>query len=334
MKLSYFPFAKPFLMVMLFAMCLQLSPKKIFSQTPDNSSKSNKPKKDTKKPDKIVTKNTEKSPKTIIVIDAGHGGDDPGKPKGKATYKHEKDLNLAISLKLGKYITQNIPNVEVFYVRSGDRAVSLADRTDFANNKKADLFVSVHCNSNQNTKIDGAEVHVYGTPLEASVKLAELIKTEFSQKLKRKFRGVFDNKERGHNLYVLQYVDMPSVLIECGYMSNPKEEQFLNTEKGQNLIASGIYRAIKNYLAIPDIKEKEKSKTLYKVQILATDKPVSLENKRFEELGEKVEVIEIDNGKYRYKYLIGHEYTQERADELAQKVKKLGFKDAFVIQME
>ncbi len=272
--------------------------------------------------------------KKIVVIDAGHGGEDPGKPKGKAIYKHEKDLNLIIAQKLGAYLTQNIANIEVYYVRSTDRFVSLADRTDFANSKKADLFISVHCNSNPNTKITGTEVHVYGSPLDASVKLAELMKKEFSEKLKRKFRGIVDNKERGHNLYVLQYVDMPSILVECGYMSNPEEEKYLNTEKGQDLMASAMYRAIKAYLQIPNIQDKEKRKTVYKVQLLATEKPISAENKRFEELEEKVEIIETENGKYRYKYLIGHEYTQERAEELAKKVEKAGFKGAFVVQVE
>jgi N-acetylmuramoyl-L-alanine amidase len=272
-------------------------------------------------------------PKTIIVIDAGHGGEDPGKPKGKAIYKHEKDINLAIALKLGKYITQNIPNAEVYQVRTTDRTVSLADRMDFANGKKADLFISIHCNSNPNAQVNGTEIHVYGAPLDASVKLAEIMKKEFSEKLKRKFRGIVDNAERGHNLYVLQYADMPSVLVECGYMSNPEEEKFLNNDKSQNLMASAIYRGIKSYLQIPNIREKEKQKAVFKVQLMATEKPLPAESKRFEELEEKVEIIETD-GKYRYKYLIGHEYSQERAEELAKKVSKLGFKGAFVVQVE
>ncbi len=299
--------------------------------------------KKTEKPQKNITKKQlEKDiakikeaniPKSIIVIDAGHGGEDPGKPKGKTVFKHEKDLNLSIALKLGKYITQNIPNAEVLYVRTGDRTVSLADRMDFANSKKADLFVSIHCNSNPSPQINGTEIHVYGSPLDASVKLAEIMKKEFTEKVKRKFRGIIHNKERGHNLYVLQYAEMPSVLVECGYMSNPEEEKFLNNEKSQNIIASAIYRSIKTYLQIPNIREQEKQKSVFKVQLMATDKPLPAESKRFAELEEKVEIIETD-GKYRYKYLIGNEYTQEGAEALAKKVEKLGFKGAFVVQVE
>ncbi|TAE73599.1 MAG: N-acetylmuramoyl-L-alanine amidase [Bacteroidetes bacterium] len=274
-----------------------------------------------------------KQERLIVIIDPGHGGNDPGKPKGKANLAHEKDLNLEISFKIGKYIKQNIPNIDVYYTRSTDKFVSLQDRVELANDKKADLFISVHCNSNKNKAVNGVEAHIYNLSMPASKKIADLCITELQKGAKRQSRGVIDAKMRGRNLYVTQYTTMPSVLIEFGYMSNNNEEKYLNNEENQNILASSIYRAVKKYFQSKAPVENRSK--YYRVQLLATNKLLSSEAKVFEDLEIKVDIYEDEkNPKARYKYVVGREYDLERAEALAKKVAELGFKNAFVVKIE
>jgi N-acetylmuramoyl-L-alanine amidase len=270
--------------------------------------------------------------KFIIVIDAGHGGNDPGKPKGKNNYAHEKDLNLEIAFKIGKYITQNLPNISVFYTRTKDEYVSLQERVDFANHKKADLFLSVHCNSNENKQIHGVEAHVYNLDMPASLHFAKLALEELTKGAKRKSRGIIDAKSRGKNLYVTQYANMPSVLIEFGFMTNANEEKYLNNPANQDILASAVYRAVKKYFQKPMFENRTK---YYRVQLMASNKLLSSESKVFEDLEIKVDIFEDENNpKAKYKYVVGREYTLERAEALAKKVAELGFKGAFVVKIE
>ena len=97
--------------------------------------------------------------KKIIVLDAGHGGQDLG-AVGKNS--KEKDIVLAITLKVGEYIEQNMPEVQVIYTRKTDVFIPLHERTNIANNNNADLFVSVHANSNPNTRPYGTETFAIG----------------------------------------------------------------------------------------------------------------------------------------------------------------------------
>ncbi len=94
-----------------------------------------------------------------VVIDAGHGGKDPG-ALGK--YSKEKDIALAVALKTGGYITQNFSDVKVIYTRSADKFIPLHKRGDIANENKADLFISIHCNANNSSSIYGTETYVLG----------------------------------------------------------------------------------------------------------------------------------------------------------------------------
>ncbi len=274
-----------------------------------------------------------KQEKYVVVIDAGHGGTDPGKPKGKVNLAHEKDLNLEISFKIGKYIKQNMPNVDVYYTRSIDQFVSLQDRVELANKKDADLLISVHCNSNKNASIHGVEAHIYNLSMPASKKIANLVLDELQKGAKRKSRGVVDAKMRGRNLYVTQYANMPSVLIEFGYMSNQNEEKYLNNDENQNILASAVYRGVKKYFQ--NAAPSENRSKYYRVQLLATNKLLSSEAKIFEDLEIKVDIYENpENTKAKYKYVVGREYDLERAEALAKKVAELGFKNAFVVKIE
>ncbi len=95
----------------------------------------------------------------VVVIDAGHGGKDPG-ASGK--YSKEKDIALSVALKTGSYIKENFPNVKVIYTRTTDKFIPLHKRGDIANKNNADLFISIHCNANPSSKIYGAETYVLG----------------------------------------------------------------------------------------------------------------------------------------------------------------------------
>ena len=224
-----------------------------------------------------------------IVIDPGHGGKDPGTMGTKRYNKYEKDIALSVSLILGKYISNTFPDIDVVYTRKKDVFLELNERTEIANNLKADLFISIHCDGFTNSSASGASVFVMGmsklkanldvamrenaaiylednykkkydgfdpksiesyivfnlmqnTYLEQSLQLAEEIDIEFSTRANRKSRGV-----KQAPFYVISRTNMPSILIECGFLTNPSEEDFLQSHLGQDYIASAIFRAFKNY---------------------------------------------------------------------------------------
>ena len=224
----------------------------------------------------------------IVVLDAGHGGKDPGAIGKKSK---EKDITLKIVTKVGHYLTENTKNVKVIYTRTTDVFVPLEERADIANKNKADLFVSVHVNATSNKSVHGAQTYVMGLHksednLKLAVKensailyednytekyqgydpnspetyiimslfqsayrdmsldLAEKIQNQFKDRAGRRDMGV---KQAG--FLVLWQTTMPSVLIEVGFITNKSEEAYLNTEYGQDIIASAIYRAIRDYLA-------------------------------------------------------------------------------------
>ncbi len=268
-----------------------------------------------------------------LVLDPGHGGSDPGKPRGSTDRLHEKDINLLISLKIGDYIKENLPNVKVLYTRTKDEYLSLQDRAEFANRNKADFFISIHANSSSRASIQGTETHIYHHQQAASKRLATLIEEEFKLKAARKSRGVIDAAQRGHNLYLTQYTNMPSVLVEVGYLTNPQEEAYLNSTQGQAIIASAVFRAFRTFVQTPIPAENRT--TYYRVQIMASLQPVDVANSPFAKLEERVyEQIFPNVEKYKYKYLIGKEYDLQRARLLQKKIVDMGFKDAFVARFD
>jgi len=233
----------------------------------------------------------------VIVIDAGHGGKDPG-CHGKV--HQEKDVALAVALKLGNFIETNFKDVKVIYTRSTDVFIELQERAAIANRAKADLFISIHCNSacvrDKKLKrdvcrenVNGVETFVMGvkneqgnlniakrensaillednyvekyegfdpnsdesyiimsmfadTYLDHSLSFATKIQKQYCQKAGRCDRGV-----KRASLWVLWRTYMPSVLTEIGYLTNPEEEHFLGSDKGQTYIASGLFRAFREY---------------------------------------------------------------------------------------
>lgn len=252
-----------------------------------------------------------------VVIDAGHGGKDPG--CNGVTFK-EKDISLAVALRLGKLIEEKCPDVKVIYTRKTDVFIELEERAQIANRSKADLFISIHCNAagkpvmikdkktgkmrpktytnkkGKRVAVEtinpvpfGSETYVMGLKNEEgkmkvaqrensaillednyeqkyegfdpeseesyiimsnytsayviqSAQLGLKIQSEYSKKAGRVDKGV-----HRQSIWVLWRTAMPSVLTEIGYLTNPLEEQFLGSEKGQNYIAASIFNGFRKF---------------------------------------------------------------------------------------
>lgn len=320
--------------------------------------------------------------KFVVVLDAGHGGKDPGRPT-KYGYK-EKDIALSIVLKLGKQLEKQ-QDIEVIYTRKSDKFLELYERAAIANKADADLFVSVHCNAHH-TQAYGSETYVIGLHVEnanfnvakqenevifleddyeknyegfdpnspesligltlmqedyldQSIMLASLVQNKFTNKLKRKNRGV---KQAG--FWVLHNTYMPSVLVETGFITNKKEGDYLNSAKGKAQMANSIYEAIIEYkssLNINDedyiVKSEEEEANMtsdliypditFKVQIAAGRRKLETEPFNFNGLDD---ISRQKNGKmYHYFYGETSNYTEilRRKSFAAKK----GYSSCFVV---
>lgn len=266
----------------------------------------------------------QRKPLHTIIIDAGHGGRDEGAP-GK--YSFEKNISLAIALKLQQQVNEEMPDINIVMTRTTDTYPSLYDRADLANKSKGDLFISIHCNSAdpiRHSEFTGYKTETYyrgkgsnrkkytrkvrqyrywSTPnpakgtetyiwaahkneakevamreneslyldsttstqmqdfdpespqkrilytlktqqyFERSASLALTVEDEFI-KVGRVSR---EARQRQVGIWVLQATAMPSVLIETGYISNPEEEDYLNSETGQTELVDAIVKALKRY---------------------------------------------------------------------------------------
>ncbi len=257
----------------------------------------------------------------------------------------EKELNLLIAKELGGYLEKYLQNVRVMYTRTNDIYPSLDDRVAMANKNKADYFISIHCNGNDNKRVKGTETHVHTMRLTKSVQLAREIEKQFSKRAGRKSRGVKDMKDLKHTLQVLKYTNMTSVLVECGFLTNTKEANYLNTTYGQEIIASAIFRAfrttiIKEFPKINFVQrkkvqntEKKTSSQYYCIQIMSSILPINEEDKSFKRLKMNVHRKELNTkNAYKYIYLVGNFSTQEEAKNALNQIKKRGFTDAIVVK--
>src|SRR5579872_270838 len=215
-----------------------------------------------------------------IVIDPGHGGHDTGTigPTGLM----EKDLCLDVALRLGKLIEQRLPSDEIVYTRQNDKYVGLEQRTAIANEAKADLFVSIHANSSDDASVSGIETYYLnfnGSPQAMEVaarenataqssvhdlqdlvtKIAENEKVEESRDLAADIQDslaasmrVTNHPERNRGVrkapfVVLVGADMPSVLAEISFISNPADEQWLKKPENRQRAADGLFHGIERY---------------------------------------------------------------------------------------
>ncbi|MCG6187628.1 N-acetylmuramoyl-L-alanine amidase family protein [Maribellus maritimus] len=223
---------------------------------------------------------------SIIVIDAGHGGKDPGAVVGTA---REKDIVLDISLKLGAYIKSSFPDAKVIYTRDKDIFVPLYRRAEIANRNDADLFISIHANYVSARSVQGAETFVLGQHrsednLEVAKKensvillednysttyedfdpnssesyiMFEMIQDEYLEQsvmlasvIQDQFREVakrYDRSVKQAGFLVLRETTMPSVLVEAGFLSHQSERNYLLSESGRDNIANSIFKAFKEY---------------------------------------------------------------------------------------
>jgi N-acetylmuramoyl-L-alanine amidase len=296
-----------------------------------------------------VHKDDPKRKVRIIVIDPGHGGKDPG---CNGVSCKEKDVALAVSLKFGKLIEENIKDVKVIFTRKTDVFVELEDRAKIANDNNADLFISIHCNAagkavmikdkktgkmrpktfknskgktivveTANPEPFGSETYVMGLKNEeGKMKVAQRENSAMllEDNYESKYQGFDPNSEESYiimsnytssyviqsaglalkiqeqyfkkagrvdkgvhrqSIWVLWRTSMPSVLTEIGYLTNPQEEKFLGSEKGQTYLAACLFRAFRKYK-----DEQEGIKKTYNDDI---ENQVPLENENYKIASEK-----------------------------------------------
>lgn len=282
-----------------------------------------------------------------ILIDPGHGGSDPGHEAADKNLLPEKDLTLKIALKFGAYLSERLENVTVLYTRTDDRYPTLDERVNMANSKKVDYFISVHINGSPNTDIKGTETHVHSMSSKKSVKLARAFENEFKTRAGRKSRGVKDSDDREHSLQVLKFTEMTSVLVECGFMTNVSEANYLNTAEGQDVIASALFRAMRGHLqeTHPGIsftkkaaKTEKDSNTAasaeksYSVQIMSSKEWLDTEKGSFKNLKHAVSRSQVSQTGYRYKYFSGAFSSKSEAEAYCNELKKNGFPDSIVVE--
>lgn len=321
-----------------------------------------------------------------VVIDPGHGGRDPGAQGSKS---NEKDIVLAVGLKLGQYIEENFDDVKVIYTRTTDEFIPLHERAEIANKNHADLFISLHANADPNGKAIGTETFAMGLHknesnlevaklensviylednyetayqgfdpnkvesyivfemlqeiyLEQSLNFASHVQKQFKERARRVDRGV---KQAG--FLVLWQTSMPSVLVEMGYITHSREEDYLNSTQGQEYIASAIYRAFKEYkktiesksnyeievdtINQPRVYSREFNKigsdsAFFHVQISASSSPVEPTNPIFFNY---TDIIELQSNNM-YKYAVG-KFTDYKQARQHLKTVQYQFPDAFLI---
>jgi N-acetylmuramoyl-L-alanine amidase len=216
-----------------------------------------------------------------IVVDPGHGGHDTGTigPTGLM----EKDLCLDVALRLGKIIAQRLPGADIVYTRSDDTFIPLEERTNIANQAKADLFISIHANSSHDKEARGIETYylnLKGSPeamevaarenassqegvhdledlvkkiarnekIDESREFAEDIQDSLAKRIQKSARTVRNRGVRKAPFVVLIGADMPSILTEVSFLSNPSDEKLLKKPEYRQRVAEGLYQGIASYL--------------------------------------------------------------------------------------
>jgi len=221
-----------------------------------------------------------------VVIDAGHGGHDPG-CLGKKS--QEKNVALAVALQVGQLISEQNPDIKIIFTRKSDVFVELYRRAQIANSNHADVFISIHCNAAENKTAHGVETYVMGlskTEANAAVAKKENAAILLEKNYENNYEGfdpsspesniIFslyttaylknsaslaakvqsnlvdctkfvDRKVQQAGYWVLYKVAMPSILIELGFLSNPEEEEYLIVPDNQTLMAQAIANAFTSY---------------------------------------------------------------------------------------
>lgn len=304
----------------------------------------------------------------VVVLDAGHGGSDIGAPGPNS---REKDINKAVTDKVGSLLKEKRKNVKIVYTRSRDRFVSLRDRCRIANNEGADLFVSIHCDaSDANPSAFGSTVFIpqhkrsldtvtgrssgvieseddnSANPvyldssdpavkfiLDESLRAAKLISKELVNTAGRDSRGV-----QRRDFFVLEFTTMPAVLIELDFICNSEREAFLTSKEGQDRLAKAIVNALDTYIdkhATPPKKSNGKKKSPQPAADETIYKIQFLTSGR--KLAEtpanmkSLSPVEYYVENNTYKYTYGSTTSMSEAIKILKEVKTL-FPDAFIIK--
>ena len=224
-----------------------------------------------------------------VVIDAGHGGVDPG-ALGKKS--QEKNINFNVSKRLGELIKEAYPEVKIIYTRTTDVKIPLARRADIANKANANLFISIHSNASKNRNANGCQTFTLGAGSDAEAKAAAMYENEVilsEENFEETYKG-FDPRSsesyiifelmRSHDMemsvklaemvqrgmvkgtalndrgvssagfLVLHRTVMPSILVELGFISNSKDESVIASKEGQEKLARGIFNGFAEYYAL------------------------------------------------------------------------------------
>ncbi|MFA5574181.1 MAG: N-acetylmuramoyl-L-alanine amidase [Brumimicrobium sp.] len=324
-----------------------------------------------------------------VVIDPGHGGKDPG---AHGTFANEKNIVLDIGLRLGEYIKSKYPEINVIYTREKDVFVRLEDRAKIANDNHADLFISIHANAaspaaygtetyvlglhrtksqeeiakRENSTIffeDGATASkdfelspdaIIARQIQLSVFLNQSIDVASKVQAHFKALGRHDRGVKQAGFLVLYHATMPSMLIEIGFITNPEEEKFMNSEAGKIKLANAIFRGFQEYkaeieginilvedgkgyeesleevrsIASTSIVNNEKKGAVYfKVQIETSRTELPLNSSRFKNIN-----VQQYKDEGLFKYTTGaFENDFDSASRYKDQMKEIGFKYAFVV---
>lgn len=312
----------------------------------------------------------------VIVLDAGHGGDDPG---NLGSGLQEKVIALDVTKRVGELLSKH-REVKVIYTRTDDTFVKLRERARIANDAKADLFVSIHCNSVGTPHAHGTETFVLGLNRQAenlnvvknenavilleedyeehyagfdpndpasfatsllvqedylddSIEAAAIVQKDLTANIKLRNRGVKEG-----NLAVLRLSYMPSILIEIGFLTNPKEAKFLSSSRGKEKTAQSIYQSLyayvksrdKNFSRITEnaiTPEPADDSVHFKVQISASSRDLDTTPQNFKGLRN---VSKVKSGMI-IRYYAGDTASYQEIKQVQRDVLDKGFDGAFIV---
>ena len=279
-------------------------------------------------------------PIKVVVLDAGHGGNDPGAIG--ITGVKEKDITLILALKVGKMLETFYPNVKVIYTRTTDVFIPLNRRAQIANEQHADFFMSIHCNSATNSSSYGTETFVMGMDksaanlavaqkenasilLESNTKenygdfdptspeayiifsLYQNVYLEQSLKvastIQSEFKNTLHKVDRGVKqapLLVLWRTAMPSILVETGFLSNKTEEAYLNSAKGQEELAKAMFRGIEKMIKENAVAEQ----TVTPIQENRTSVQVDTNNVKIDTTDSKLVIDSTKQVNYKVQFMV------------------------------
>lgn len=334
-----------------------------------------------------------------VVIDPGHGGKDPG-ALGQTSSTHEKHIVLAVSKLFGAKIKEAYPDVKVIYTRSSDKFIGLHDRAMVARRNNADIFISIHCNSNSSKSAKGSSVHILGQRSDRASNTTDYFERNQSvaqrenevivmeEDYETKYTHFDPNTPEAYIGYTLQWkahyessllfaaevvdklmvaplcarkiaidqdifqvlveANMPAVLLELAFISNPSEYEYISSAKGQEVIAERLFQAFKSYKTQYDLSmnvpasagvevtsEQPDAPAVYTgpyfaVQIMSSSKFLKPGHPEFKGLDAEAYRPE---GASIYKYIIGKYKTRDEAKKGLAEVRKK-FPQAFIIQIQ